>query len=74
VQTQSLKQAAIEIHQAVPDRTTANAPRPFFFMIGAGVSHPNVALASRITDEWKKIASESGRNAPPPSNKPLDIY
>ncbi len=72
--TQSLKQAAAEIHQAVNDSKTRNTPRPFFFMIGAGVSHPRVPLASRVTDQCKEIAYKNGKNSPPPSNKPIDIY
>jgi hypothetical protein len=47
----TLAEAAAQIH-----RTCGLNKRPFFFMVGAGISHPPVPLASGIIDDCKSQA------------------
>jgi len=48
--------------------------RPFFFLVGAGVSHPPVPLALAIIDDCKRRAQEYGPVADSPSKGPADAY
>jgi tetratricopeptide (TPR) repeat protein len=68
-----LETAADHITQASKD---SNGPSrsPFFFIAGAGVSHPVVPLASGIVDACMDAAHARDRHTEPPSNQPIDVY
>ena len=69
-----LKAAAIEIRQAIDQCRSQGLPSPFFFMVGAGISHPPLPLAAEIQARCKEKAHEYGKDAPPPSSAPIDAY
>lgn len=48
--------------------------RPFFFVVGSGVSHPPVPLASEITDHCRREAQKYGRSAACLTELPIDQY
>jgi tetratricopeptide (TPR) repeat protein len=55
-------------------RQRRNLPSPFFFIVGAGVSHPPIPLASNIQEDCRKEAEKYGETAPPKSNAAIDSY
>src|ERR1035437_2167860 len=67
--TLSLKKAAWDIHNACKD-----GGRPFFFMVGAGISSPPVPLASAIVEELKSQADQEALAQGPPESEPLKAY
>src|SRR5271157_285655 len=69
-----LKTAIARIRQIVEQRRQRNQPSPFFFIVGAGISHPEIPLADKIEEYCKREAGKYGRTSPPPSNTPIDSY
>lgn len=49
-------------------------PSPFFFVAGAGVSHPTIPLAGHLENECKAIAHKKGRFAEPLTQDAIDRY
>lgn len=47
---------------------------PFFFLVGAGTSHPEIPLASEITAKCQQKAKELGRNLSPKQQDPMSQY
>ena len=47
---------------------------PFFFLVGAGISHPPIPLASQIEQHCNAIAKKYGRAEEPIRKKPIDTY
>lgn len=72
----SLRTAVTEIHQAVEQRAFFNPPlaSPFFFIVGAGVSHPPIPLASSIENYCRSEAAKYKVSPPPPTNNSLGTY
>jgi len=65
-QTLTLSEAADEIRG-----TSGRHPRPFFFMVGAGISHPTIPLAPALVEHFREQAG----SAQPPSNQTaMDAY
>jgi hypothetical protein len=54
--TLTLSEAAAEIRDRYP--------RPFFFMVGAGISHPTIPLAPALVEHFREQAG----SAQPSSN------
>jgi len=69
-----LKIAVAKIHQTIKQRQKRGLPSPFFFIVGAGISHPEIPLANRIEEECKKEAEEYRDTIPPKSNAAIDTY
>jgi hypothetical protein len=46
----NLASAAVEIRQALDQSKKRGSPSPFFFMVGAGISHPPLPLAAKIQE------------------------
>lgn len=51
-----------------------SASQPFFFLVGAGISYPQVPLAASIIEHCKAIASQDNRIYEPSRNKPIQLY
>jgi tetratricopeptide (TPR) repeat protein len=47
---------------------------PFFFLVGAGISHPPIPLASDIIEHCKVTARKYGKINPPSEKKSIDKY
>jgi hypothetical protein len=69
-----LKAAAVEIRQAVDQCKRQKLPSSFFFMVGAGISHPPIPLAAEIQARCKEEAQKFGKDSPPGSDTPIDSY
>lgn len=67
-----LDSAISEIIHACSDSTGANPP--FFFIVGAGLSHPIIETASGLMGECKAKALKNGKSAEPPSQDRMDTY
>jgi tetratricopeptide (TPR) repeat protein len=67
-----LDSAIIEIIQACPDSNGTTSP--FFFIVGAGLSHPIIETASGLMDECKAKALKSGNSTDPPSQDRMATY
>lgn len=65
-QTLTLSEAAADIR-----RTCGRHNRPFFFMVGAGVSSPAVPLASAIVEDCRK---QRAGLVPPDGQSPMAAY
>lgn len=65
--------AVDHIHQACTAPTPAASP-PFFFMVGAGISAPNVPLAGEIIEECRRQAYTLGRDSPANRTDPIGRY
>src|SRR5271170_552767 len=71
----NLENAVSSIYLIIDQHLEDKLPSPFFFIVGAGISHPPVKLAREIEEECKKIAVEKYKNkTSPKSNKPSDTY
>ena len=68
-----LETAASHIHQACEDNREV-AQSPFFFIIGAGISHPQVPLSLEIIEHCKEIAIKYNRENEPQGKETIDIY
>jgi len=62
-----------EIEQACEDIQEPSR-KPFFFIVGAGISCPTVPLASEIQFHCKNLATKRGRATEPLGSLPLDAY
>jgi tetratricopeptide (TPR) repeat protein len=69
-----LKSAAIDIRQAVDQSRRRKSSSPFFFMVGAGISHPPIPLASAIQEHCITEALRYGKTAGPGSDTPMTGY
>lgn len=67
-----LSTAVSEIAQACKERPDGDSP--FFFIVGAGISYPQIPLASQIEKECRSLASKLGRSQEPSDKNPLDTY
>lgn len=70
----TLREAVLEIGQAVSGRKPAGDPCPFFFMVGAGISTPSIPLAAAIQKRCKAEARKYGKSSLPFSRRPIDTY
>ena len=70
----SLKEAAVEIRQAVDQGASQKLGSPFFFMVGAGISSPPIPLASGVEAHCREEAQKYGKDALPPSSGSIDSY
>src|SRR5450755_3219790 len=69
-----LKSAAGEIYQAIHQGEEQKLSCPFFFMVGAGISHPPLPLAAAIQEACKQEALLYGKDSPPDSKARIDSY
>lgn len=69
---QDLDSAISEIIEACSDSSGTN--RPFFFIVGAGLSVPIIETASGLIDECKAKALKNGKSAEPASQDRMDTY
>lgn len=67
-----LESAANHIHQARKDFNKERTP--FFFLVGAGISHPPVPVASDITEHCRVTAGKYDRINPPLGKKSMEKY
>lgn len=51
-----------------------DSPSPFFFMVGAGISHPSVPLARDVIAHCKEMARTYHRTSDPGKTNTLDQY
>ncbi len=66
-----LDTAANHIQRA---RKDFNEESPFFFLVGAGISHPPIPLASEIIEHCKVTAEKHGTISPPLGKQSMDKY
>jgi tetratricopeptide (TPR) repeat protein len=69
-----LKTAVVEIHQAIMQGKRQKLPSPFFFMVGAGISHPPLPLAAEIQTSCQLEAQVYGKDKPPEKDSLIDTY
>ena len=69
----SLSEAVSEIRQACED-AEAGSGYPFFFLVGAGISYPQVALASQITAACRTEAEKRDRTKAPLHGDAMSQY
>jgi len=71
-----LKDAIASIRQIIDLRKDEkeNSSPPFFFIVGAGISHPEIPLAAEIEEHCRKAAEKYGKTASPTSITPIDTY
>lgn len=72
--TLTLEEAVNEITWACRRAAKEGDRCPFFFVVGAGVSHPAIPLASEIEAHCKDEARKIGITREPPSQSQLDLY
>jgi hypothetical protein len=48
-------------NESKENENTKQKKKPFFFLVGAGISHPNIPLAPEIERDCKRIANDYGR-------------
>ena len=70
----NLKTAAGRIYQIVQQRLDRQLASPFFFIVGAGISSPQIPLARQIEDDCRAVAEKYGNTAPPRSSEASDSY
>ncbi|HEY0003639.1 MAG TPA: hypothetical protein VGB17_02425, partial [Pyrinomonadaceae bacterium] len=70
--TIDLEMAATEIRQACDD--IQGGRLPFFFLVGAGISHPPIKLAASIEEDCKKVAQKYNRTEAPTGDHAIDTY
>lgn len=68
-----LDDAVSRIKQACEGREK-DSPSPFFFMVGAGISHPSVPLAYDVIAHCKETARSYRRTNEPSKTNTLDQY
>jgi tetratricopeptide (TPR) repeat protein len=68
-----LLSAVDQIVRATRKRTPPGAA-PFFFIVGAGISHPPIPLAAGIEQICRKEIADQGRTPPFAAGSPLDRY
>src|SRR5713226_8499639 len=69
-----LKTAASHIKQACHETHHWKHRRPFFFLVGAGISNPPIPLSSEIEAECKSVAVKYKRDDEPTAAQPIDTY
>jgi len=69
-----LKIAVSHIKQVCDDCREANERLPFFFLVGAGISHPPIPLAAEIEENCMAVAHNYGRGSEPVDKRPIDTY
>ena len=70
-----VKTAFIQIKRACKaQRQRVAEGRPFFFLVGAGISHPSVPLASGIEDHCKSVAARDYNPPGPTGTERIDTY
>jgi hypothetical protein len=69
-----LRSATVEIRQALDQSKRQNLLSPFFFIVGAGISHPPLPLAAKIEDDCKEEALKYGKTKPPSSDASIESY
>src|SRR5688572_15442525 len=69
-----LRAAAGEIAQGCENARRWKKPSPFFFVVGAGISHPPLPLATKIQEDCRLEALRYGRTEEPDSPTRLDGY
>lgn len=74
MKTLDLKTAASHIKQACDEISGPAWRSPFFFLVGAGISHPSVPLASDIEAHCRDVATKYGRTESPVGSHALDTY
>ena len=74
INTIDLKTAAGHIKQVCDDSREANERLPFFFLVGAGISHPPIPLAAEIEKNCMAVAHKYGREREPVDKRPIDTY
>jgi len=67
-----LDDAVSRIKQACESRPKDSSP--FFFLVGAGISHPSVPLAKDIINHCKKVAEDRRRSVDVPGVTGVDQY
>jgi len=67
-----LKTAVSHIKQVCDDSREANERLPFFFLVGAGISHPPIPLAAEIEKNCMAVAHKYGRGSEPADKRPID--
>ena len=67
-----LDDAVSRIKQACESRPKDSSP--FFFLVGAGISHPSVPLAKDIINHCKKVAEDRRRSVDAPGVTGVDQY
>ena len=65
---------AREIKQACARASARSERSPFFFIVGAGLSHPSVLLANQIVEHCRDEARQWGTVDDAPSQAPVDVY
>jgi tetratricopeptide (TPR) repeat protein len=75
MKTRNLEEAVYEIHDLCRERAAEDRKCPFLFLIGAGVSHPQVPLAAQIVRHCTGVARDKGRpDTAPAETDPLAAY
>jgi tetratricopeptide (TPR) repeat protein len=74
MKTLTLETAVKQIKVTCERAKSRKEPSPFCFVVGAGISHPPVPLASNIIEDCKTEARRWGLDEEPASTKPLDLY
>jgi hypothetical protein len=74
METIDLDTAVSEIQQACEDGGPDSRRSPFFLIVGAGISCPEVPLASTIIEHCKEVAARYNRRSPPARVAMLDEY
>lgn len=69
----NLKQAVTEIKQACSG-TKNNQRSPFFFVVGAGISHPPIPLAHDLVKDFQEASKSYGKVGAPPGKRLVDEY
>ncbi|HEY0264759.1 MAG TPA: tetratricopeptide repeat protein [Granulicella sp.] len=70
----SLSDATSKIHRIVRQRQEREERSPFFFIVGAGVSAPEIPLAGEIEEHCRNEAARDGNTTPPDSARASDTY
>src|SRR6266404_1889181 len=73
MKTLDLSSAASHIKQACDD-SGLSSKSPFFFLVGAGISHPSIPLARDIEKECKSLAAKYKRLDEPRGTNAIDTY
>jgi tetratricopeptide (TPR) repeat protein len=69
-----LKRAVTEIYQIVDQEKRGDQSSPFFFIVGAGVSYPEVPLACDIEKHCRDEAKKYDDSPDPDVDRPIDSY
>ena len=70
----TLKAAATEIYQTCQQSKEQGLLSPFFFMVGAGISHPPLPLAAELQAHFKNEAEQYDKTTLPSQSSAIDAY